>query len=329
MSKITTKFKMGTALAVTLAILLLGLGGGIAVTQVGELGEGLEFVYLIAGDPANPFLAKCAKGWKEAAKALKVTATVNYGHGDISKSIDHMKSAIGRGVDGIYIFNLDPEGFHPYVKEAIEKGIAVATMSGKDPVYGPTKVPFVGFKLEEQGYTLGEYVAKRLEDGAHIAIFAEFIAPYSQKRRQGFLQAVEDAGIEYIASDTFEVGEEVANAVDTIKSYLLGHPETDAIIGMGSVTTPAGYLALDELEYKPGEVKWGGFDLNPQTLEGVKAGYGASNLDEVFNYGYLGLNALYLKAKYDFVVGDLPVATVMVDKANVKEYKYWVEQGIK
>lgn len=326
MKAIKSRRWINIAVASILAAVLFA--GGVAYAE-SELGEDLTFKYINAGDPANPFIAKTVKGWDEAVKALKVNATTDFAYGDLAKAIDYVDVAIALGVDGIFIFSLDPEGMHPYVKKAVEKGIAVVLMSSRDPVYGPDQVPFIGYGLEEQGYTLGKYLAERLESGAHIALFAEFLAPYSALRRQGILQALDDAGLTYTASDTFECGEELARAGDIVKTYLLAHPETDAIIGLGSVTTPSGFVALQDLGYEPGKVKWIGFDLLPEAMEGVKAGYGATNVDEVFNFGFHACVALYLKAKYGFVVGDLPVATAMADKSNIEQYEYWVEKGIK
>jgi len=297
-------------------------------------GAGLTFAFIDHGDPADPFHAKIVLGWREAAAAFGASTVEYFCYGDVAKTVDYMYAAIAAGVNGIFVFSVDPQGLHPAVRTAVEKGIAVALMSSRDPVYGPEVVPFIGFDLVDQGYTLGKYIAGQLKSlgktrDVHVAFFAEFIAPYSAMRRQGILKALDDAGITYIAPDTFGLGEDVAKIVDTIKSYLLAHPETDVIIGLGSLTTPGGYMALKALGYAPGRVLWYGFDLNPETLEGIKAGYGASNVDEVFNYGFLGFITVYLKAKYHFVVGDLPVATAMVDKSNVEEYIHWVEKGIK
>jgi len=322
---------------VVLTVLVLAsaiLGVGLLGLAEAKPGEGLRFVYVDHGDPADPFHAKIVKGWTEAASALGVQATENFCYGDVAKTIDYVNAAIEAGVDGIFVFSVDPEGLHPSVERAIEKGIDVVLMSSRDPVYGPTEVPFIGFDLKEQGYTLGKYIAEQLKaaglvSNVHIAFFTEFIAPYSTLRRQGVLQALEDAGITYIAPDTFEVGEDVAGIMDTIKTYLLAHPETNVIVGLGSLTTPGGVMALQALGYEPGKVLWFGFDLNPETIAGIRAGYGASNLDEVFNYGFYACMALYLRAKYDMVVGDLPIATVMVDRSNIEQYEYWVEQGIK
>ena len=70
----------------------------------------------------------------------------------------------------------------------------------------------------------------------------------------------------------------------------------------------------------PGEVWFGGFDVLPETVVGIRAGYGATNVDAVFPYGFLGATALYLRVKYGLVIGDLPITTVMVDQTNIDEF---------
>lgn len=296
--------------------------------------EELTFTFIDHGDPADPFHAKIVKGWKEAGEKLGVKTNEQFAYNDFAKTIDYTNAAIAANVDGFVVFSVDPEGLHPSIQTAVEKGIEVVLFSSRDTVYGPEEVPFIGFDLEEQGYTLGKYSAKQLEDSqlvsdVNVAFFAEVNAPYSQLRRGGFLKALDDAGIKYNASDIYEVGVDLGVAIDKTKSYMLANPDTDVLIGLGSLTTPAGAMALQDLGYEPGKVKWAGFDLAPETVDAIQQGYGASNVDEVFNYGFYACNILYLRAKYDFVVGDLPIATIMVDSTNIEEYLAWVEQGIK
>lgn len=207
---------LGFSLLVLLAVALVLTGPVLAENKPGE---GLKFTYIDHGDPADPFHAKIVSGWKEAAAALGVEATELFAYADLAKTIDYVNAAIAAEVDGILVFSVDPEGLHPSVQLAVEKGIDIVLMSSRDPVFGPEEVPFVGFDLEEQGYTLGKYIAKQLEaaglvSDVNVAFFAEFLAPYSVLRRQGSLRALEDAGITYIASDIFAVGVDLGVVVD-------------------------------------------------------------------------------------------------------------------
>ena len=297
--------------------------------------EDLKFIHINASDPADPFISKISVGWNEAVEKLGVDSDERFAYGDVSTMIDYTNAAIAENVDGIFVFNsLDADALHPSVEQALDNGIAFALVSSRDPVFGPEDVSFVGFDLEEQGYTSGEWLAEQLtEEGrttdVNVGIMAEFNAPYSQMRSAGILAALDDAGITYNASEIYEVGVDLGEAVNIVQSYMLANPDTDVLLGMGSLSSPACVMVLQDLGYEPGETIWAGFDLAPEVVTGIEAGYGASNVDEVFNYGFLPAIALYLRAKYDFQVGDLPVATVMVDSTNIEGFLYWVDQGIK
>ncbi|MBM3705803.1 MAG: substrate-binding domain-containing protein [Actinobacteria bacterium] len=297
--------------------------------------ESLTFVHINASDPADPFISKISKGWQEACAKLGVNSQEQFAYADVAKMLDFTNAAIAADVDGIFVFNsLDAEALHPSVESAIEKGIAFALVSSRDTVYGPDEVTFVGFDIKEQGYASGKWLAEQLiasnmTENVNIAIMAEFNAPYSQARSQGTLEALDEADITYNASEIYEVGIDLGVAVDKVKSYMLGHPETNVLLGCGSLSSPATVMVLQELGYEPGEIKWCGYDLGNEVVAGIQAGYGASNVDEVFNYGFYPAIALYLRAKYDFVVGDLPIATVMVDSTNIEGFLSWVDQGIK
>jgi ABC-type sugar transport system substrate-binding protein len=92
-------------------------------------------------------------------------------------------------------------------------------------------------------------------------------------------------------------------------------------MGTGGTTTAACFQAVDALGFSPGEVWCAGFDLLPEAVVGVRAGYGACNQDEVFPYGFLAATALYLRIAHPpLSIGDLPIHTVMIDQDNVDVY---------
>jgi len=298
-------------------------------TTAPKPGEGLYFTYVSDSDPADPFQAKIVKGWEAAASMLGVNSVVNHSYADYAYQKDLVDAAIAAGVDGIFIFDVTPDEMHPSIANAVEAGIKVVTMSSRDPGYTPDVVPLVGYGMYDQGYVVGQYLAKTLENGANIVFFCEVFAPYSQGRRGGILGALDDAGITYNELDWFEVGVEYAVVKDTVKAYILAHPELNAVIGLGSLTTPAGGMSLIELGYEPGDIAWAGFDLGDDTVTAIKAGYGAANVDEVFMFGFYGCLTLYLKCEYDLQKGDVTLATAMVDSTNIADFEYWVALGIK
>jgi len=290
--------------------------------------ERLVFAYILFGDLAHPFLAETAEGFTEACDLFGVDTMVSVADYDEARMISLVDAAVAADVDGIFTFSWqDPHSLTPSFQRALDKGINVVHMSSKNPDFSPAEVPHVGFEVYDQGRTLGTDWAERLTaeglvTDVHIGTFLTKIdSPLELDRRQGFLDALADGGIEYISSDPTSSDPSQAVAMDQIKAYLLAHPETDLIFGSGGTPTAACFQAVEALGLAPGEVWVAGFDLLPEAVVGVRAGYGACNQDEVLPYGFLGATALYLRIKHPpLVIGNLPIATVMIDQTNVDEY---------
>ena len=285
-----------------------------------------EFAFICAGPLANPFIAKVFNGWTAALDAFGVDTTAGLAEYDLAQTIDYVDAAIAAEVDGIFIFSwYEPSGLTPSIQQALNKGIDVVVMSVEYPSFTPEEVPFIGVDYVVQGHTIGEYMAAQLKaeglvsDVNVVDFSTDLTSPLFVNRWEGFLSGLTDEGIGYTAS-RFGTPTDVAECIDTIKAYLLAHPETDVVFGTGSITTYAAVMALQALGYDPGEVKWTGVDLDPETEVGVRAGYGATNVDEVYSYGFLAAVVLYMRVEHGLVVGNLPVYTAMVDQDNVDEY---------
>lgn len=289
--------------------------------------EGLVFAYVLYGDLAHPFLAEVTRGFSEACDLYGVDTTIGIAEYDAAKVISLVDAAIAADVDGLFTFSWqDPVGLTPSFQQALDKGIQVVHMSVDNPAFTPAEVPFVGFDPKVQGHALGTYWAERLTaegrvTDVHAATFLDNIAsPLELARRQGFLDGLADGGIEYITSDPIPTDPDLTVALDIVKAHLLAYPETDIIFGSGGTPTAACAIALEALGLAPGEVWFAGFDLLPEVVVGIRAGYGATNVDEVLPYGFLGATALYLRVKYGLVIGDLPITTIMVDQTNIEEF---------
>jgi len=290
--------------------------------------ERLEFAYVLYGDLAHPFLAETAEGFQAACDLFGVDTMVTVAEYDEGKMISLVDAAVAADVDGIFTFCwLDPVSLTPSFQRALDKGINVVHMSAQNPDFTPAEVPYVGYDAYDQGYTLGTYWAERLPaeglaTDVHIGTFLTAIdSPLELDRRQGFLDGLADGGIEYTASDPYPTDPSQSVCMDQIKAYLLANPETGLIMGTGGTTTAACYQALEALGFAPGEVWVAGFDLLPEAVVGVRAGYGACNQDEVFPFGFLGATALYLRIAHPpLTIQNLPIATVMIDQTNVDVY---------
>jgi len=312
-------------LVAALALALVSCGE-VAQAEEQEVGK-MQFAFVSHYGPESEWEANVLRGWNEAMKTLgaEVEGKAYFGEGDHTKTMDLIETAIVKGVDGLLVLSYDLEGTTPLLREGLAKGIAIVTAAMRAPGFTPQEIPSTGLDYEAQGYISGvynaaQYKAAGLLNDVNIAFFAEMIAEYSVERRLGMLRALDDAGIKYIAEDIFETTMDMTKNIDMIKSYLMTHTEIDAIVCLGSVSTPAGAVVLKDLGYKPGKVQWTGYDLSPQGVAGIRAGYGCINVDENFNHGFYGAMMLYEKVKYGLSIGHLPIFSVMVDKDNIDKF---------
>ncbi len=280
------------------------------------------------GNLEHPFIAEVGQGFQAACDRFGVDVQMSAADYDEAKMISLVDAAVAAGVDGIFTFSWqDPHSLTPSVQKALDKGINVVHMSSHNPDFTANQMPFVGFNVYDQGHTLGADWAKRLTaqgttTGIQIGTFLTDIgSPLELDRRKGFLDGLTEGGIEFATSDPYPTDPSQALAMDQIKAYLIANPETNLIMGTGGTTTAACFQAVQALGFQPGKVWVGGFDLLPEAVVGVRAGYGAANQDEVFPYGFLAATALYLRITHPpLLIGDLPINTVMIDKDNVDTY---------
>lgn len=305
----------------------------LALVPCGEAASGekavekMQFIFVSHLGPESEWEANVIRGWNAAMETLgaEVEGETYFGQGDHTRTMDLVETAIIKGVDGLLVLSYDLEGTTPLLREGLAKGIAIVSAAMRAPGFTPREIPSTGLDFDAQGYISGvynaaQYKAAGLLNDVNIAFFAEMISEYSVKRRLGMLRALDDAGIGYIAEDILETTMDLTKNIDMIKSYLMTHTEIDAIVCLGSVSTPAGAVVLKDLGYKPGKVQWTGYDLSPQGVAGIRAGYGSINVDENFNHGFYGAMMLYEKLKFGLSIGHLPIFSIMVDKDNIDEF---------
>ncbi len=292
----------------------------------------LEFAYVTIGDLDCLWLADLYNGFKEAADMLGADTTIGLGDWDFFKLIDVLDLAMARGVDGIFVHNwMDPPGTVPSYEKALALGIPVYLVGVRPEPLTVAEIPVIAGDLEAQARDVGLDTAKRLKAAGrttdvNLTIFVQDIgAPFAIIRGEDVDETLREEGIDVANFRWLEVGDEFAKCVDMIKAHLIAFPETDVIWGDGAVTTPACFMALQELGYAPGEILWTGYDLVPVIVDGIRAGYGATSVDTPFAYGFLGVMALYLQAEYGINCGDLSLRAVMTDQDNLDEVLKYVQ----
>jgi len=294
-------------------------------------GEGLRFDFVTNGSPGDPYWAVVKKGVDDAAALLGVDANFHFAPGDIPQQAADFDAAIAAGSDGICCCVVDLEAFDDGFTSAIAQGIAVAQIICEDPEWTEAGVPYIGFSLYDSGVILGKYFIENglVNDGDDVLVSAEVWASYAVDRREGFLNACAAEGIT-VNVNLLETTDDMATAEARIVEFLAAHSEIDVAFGVGGITTERTTVAVQEVGKNPGEIKVGGFDLLPETVEGIKTGYcECAIMGQQYLNGFYAVMSLYQEAKYEFTLVDISFGWAAVDSANVADVEAYIEQHIK
>ncbi|MFX1537224.1 MAG: substrate-binding domain-containing protein [Promethearchaeota archaeon] len=299
--------------------------------EIAKTGEGLTFYIITNGSPGDPYWAVVKKGVDDAAAMLGVNAIFQFSPGDIPGQVADFDTAIAAGADGIACSTVDSTAFDDSFQQAIDQGIPVAQIIVADDEWTQKGVPYLGFSLYDSGVILGKYFADNglIKNGDNLLISAEVWASYAVDRREGFLNATEAAGIT-VNVNLLETTDDTSTAQSRITSFLAANPEIDAAIGVGGITTERTSVSVQNVGVNAGDIKVGGFDLLPETVEGIKNGWTrCSVMGQQYLNGYYTVLSLFMQAKSDFEMASISFGWLVVDSGNIADVEAYVTEGIK
>jgi simple sugar transport system substrate-binding protein len=285
-------------------------------------------VTLIFYTPATvEFWVPAIAGAKEAAQMFGIDLDIQYGDSDIVKQNNLIETAIANKVNGIAVSIWDDNAFDEAVCKAMQEGIAVVSFNVDDSkgAAGNCRMAFMGQNFVDTGYLIASRMIKEhgLKTGDHVfAPVEDPAAIYATLRYEGAKKALDEAGI---TSELVATGFNLADAQTKEVQYLLGHPETKAIIGLGSVPLTVAPKAVEEAKM---QIPMGGFDLTMEIIDGIEKGTITATVDQQpYSQGFYAVAQLALYFKYGLYPSDMNTGGLgLVDKTNVAKVKALVPQ---
>lgn len=286
------------------------------------------------GDPST--LAR-TNGAKAAAAALGVKLVEQYSGWQPEKMIAQFKEALAATPDGIVIMGHPGEGaFEALVDDAFSKGIIVT--SGNNPLPGiEAKYQHLGFgyagaELYSGGYLTGQAMIRAgLKAGDKALVYGLFSQEGRSKSPQGIYDALENTGLSVEKLDISpEVDGEASLCIPILTAYLEKNPEVKAIGTQHGNVTSNMMALLKAANKSPGEVKVGGIDLSPATIEGIENGYVSASFDQVlYLQGYFPVLQIVLTKKYKIPGLHIDTGVGTVTPENIGDLKPLIEEGIR
>jgi simple sugar transport system substrate-binding protein len=247
----------------------------------------------------NEFFTPTKYGYADAATLLGIPVPIWGGSATSADSqmVSFMQTAISANAAGIATSVIDSAMTTP-VANAMSAGIPVVTYNS-DGIYSSSGVPeiytnrlaYVGQPLYVAGQAMGEQIKTLLPSGGNIVIF--IATPGT-----GNIQPRVD-GAKSVLGSSFTVDEIGTTTTDptelsTEKAYFLGHKSIKGAFAVDSGSTANLYAALTATGLAK-KIPAGGFDTDPRTLAGLKAGViNFSIFQDPYLQGFLPVLYLYM-----------------------------------
>lgn len=245
----------------------------------------------------NEFFTPTKYGYSDAATLLGLPAPIWGGSATSADSemVSFMNTAIAAKPAGIATSVIDSSMTTP-VANAMSAGIPVITYNA-DGIYAhgvpqiyTNRLAYVGQALYLSGQAMGEQIKTLVPGGGEIVIF--IATPGTGNIQPRYDGAVSVLGSSYHVT---EIGTTTVDATElsTEKSYMLGHKSTlkgAFAVDSGSTANLTAALTSTGLT-----IPAGGFDTDPRTLAGLKAGkIKFSIFQDPYLQGFLPTLYLYL-----------------------------------
>lgn len=309
------KFKLAAAVAAPLLLTTIGTTATSAAS-----GEGPnEVTFIVYAGQDVEFFVPVVNGAMDAAEKFGVELNVQYADSDNVLQNNLIESAVASEADGIAVSIQDNDAFTDSICAAQAAGVPVISFNvdASEGAVLDCRVAFIGQNFVETGYLIGQRMIEEHGIGEGDLVFAPVEAPeavYAIQRYEGLKKALDEVGAE---SELVGVGFDLAAAQSTIVQYLLGRPETAAIIALGSTPLTVSPAAIEEAGL---ELPIGGFDLTTDIISAIKIGTITATVDQQpYSQGFYAVAQLALLLDYGLYPSSMDTGgTGLVDASNVE-----------
>ncbi len=234
---------------------------------------------------------------------------------EIKKQILLIEEFINQKVDAIVVIPIDSKALVPPVVKAVKDGIEVVNidiMLDEDMLKEHNiEMVFVGPDNETAAKAVGDVLAKELgKNGKVIIIEGVPAAMNAQQRKQGFLNSINEYGLNLLASGVANWETEQASSV--FSDILQQNPDVQGVMCANDAMA-IGVLKVLEAAGKAGEVKVIGFDNDDSVGPLIEDGkmlatidcFGSQMAAEGINYAMKALqgekNKGWMKTKMELI----------------------------
>jgi ribose transport system substrate-binding protein len=268
------------------------------------------------------FFTDITRGAQKAADAAGDKLLVFDANNSAQAQDSAFDTYIQQKVDGIVIVSVDQNGIMPAVKSAAAAKIPVIAVDGVLPA-GP-QASQISVDNYAAGKMIGEfyidYVKKNLGGKATLGVVGALNSDLQNIRQKGFDDVVKPAGVatQVGVVDGRNIQDQALSAAENLYT---GNPELQTVYATGEPAL-VGAIAAAQSQGRTDKVKIFGWDLSPQAIAAIDAGYlvGVVQQDP-YQEGQKAIEALATLAAGGKIDKEIKVPVTIVTKANVDPYR--------
>lgn len=227
---------------------------------------------------------------------------------EIDLQIELIETLIQRQVDALVVVPIDSKALVSVVVKAVKAGIKVINIDIQlDEELlrrSGVELTYVGPDNETAAKTVGDVLAHKLGRDAKVIVIEGLpVAENAQQRKQGFLKAIAENGLNMVASEAADWETEKAEQV--FVKLLTQHPDVDGVM-CGNDAMALGVVKILQQNGMDGKVQVVGFDNDASVQSLLKSGvllatidaFGSQMAVQGIQYALKVLDGMENKGKY-------------------------------
>jgi simple sugar transport system substrate-binding protein len=286
----------------------------------------INILFVPWSQSSNPFFEAVVNGAKDAAEQQGVNIDIQFGEEDQQHQLGILETGVANKVSGIAVDIADDNAYIDVLCGAMKQGIPVVSFNIDDSRHGAPgstcRLAYMGQNFVDAGYVIGKRMIAEHNLKEGDLVFTPVEAPqatYAFQRHAGVQKALDEVGA---TSEILGTGNDHAQALNLMTQYLLGHPDTAAVIGLGQTPTSQAVQAIKDAGL---DIPAGGFDVSQEILDNIASGELTATVDQQpYSQGYYAITQLALYLKYGLYPSEINTGGKgLVDKTNYRFAKKW------
>ncbi|MGP1396256.1 MAG: sugar ABC transporter substrate-binding protein [Inquilinaceae bacterium] len=302
--------------------------------------EPLSIVFTHHSSASNTFWQAVKKGFDDACARVEAQCQMVFTQteGSIDQQVANMQAALARNPTALITSIVDNQAFDQIIADARAKGVLViaANVDDTEGRAGNDRQAFIGQGFLAAGYALGEAMSENFPAEGPINAVVGISAPgqnWSEQRGGGVIQFLEDYKAanpdREVSIERLDTGTDLAIVADRVGAYLNANPDTTVYFDTGYWHAGVARVLADR-NVAPGTVLLGGFDLVPEVLQQMKAGYVQVQIDQQpYMQGFMPVMQVYLAETVGLAPTDIDTGQGVVRPDQVDGIMDLAAQGLR